>query len=80
AYGGTRLGRQEIAGEMLADVEGALWSHAQFDAARVVSAPAVVRIVVAVDPPAGTESGRGGDACGIVAVGLGRDGRGYVLE
>jgi phage terminase large subunit-like protein len=80
AYGGTRLGRQEIAGEMLADVEGALWSHAQFDAARVVSAPALVRTVVAVDPPAGTESGRGGDACGIVAVGLGRDERGYVLE
>ncbi|RUN77533.1 ATP-binding protein [Sphingomonas sp. TF3] len=80
AYGGTRLGRQEIAGELLADVEGALWTHAQFDAARVVSAPALVRTVVAVDPPAGTESGRGGDACGIVAAGLGRDGRGYVLE
>lgn len=80
AYGGTRLGRQEIAGEMLADVEGALWTHAQFDVARVVSAPALLRTVVAVDPPAGTESGRGGDACGIVAAGLGRDGRGYVLE
>lgn len=80
AYGGTRLGRQEIAGEMLADVEGALWRHGQFEATRVACAPALVRIVVAVDPPAGTESGRGGDACGIVAVGRGRDGRGYVLE
>lgn len=80
AYGGTRLGRQEIAGEMLADVEGALWRQGQFDAARVAVVPALVRVVVAVDPPAGTESGRGGDACGIVAVGLGRDGRGYVLE
>ncbi len=34
-----------------------------------------MRIVVGVDPP----SGVGGDACGIVAVGLGEDGIGYVI-
>ncbi len=78
-YGGTRLGRQEIEGRLVEDVEGALWSRALIEASRV-SAPAGGgsewrRIVVGVDPPAGT----GGDACGIVAVGLARDGLGYVL-
>ena len=38
------------------------------------------RVVIGVDPPAGTASGVGGDACGIVAVALGADGIGYVLE
>ena len=79
AYGGTRLARQEIAGELIEEAEGALWRRAQFDACRVAAAPALTRTIVAVDPPAGTDSGRG-DACGIVAAGLGRDGRGYVLE
>ena len=79
AYGGTRLARQEIAGELIEEAEGALWRRAQFDAIRVTAVPALVRTIVAVDPPAGTDSGRG-DACGIVAVALGRDGRGYVLE
>lgn len=80
AYGGTRLARQEIAGELIEEAEGALWTLAQFDACRVAEAPPLVRTVVAVDPPAGTDSARGGDACGIVAAALGRDGRGYVLE
>ncbi len=76
-YGGTRLARQELEGELLHDVVGALWSRAMLDACRVAACPETVRTVVAVDPPAG---GAQGDACGIVAVALGRDGRGYVLE
>lgn len=83
-YGGTRLGRQEIDGALIEDFDGALWSHALLDACRVDSAPELVRTVVAVDPPAGSEGAAdgtgGGDACGIVAVALGRDGRGYVIE
>ena len=75
-YGGTRLGRQEIAGELLTDVVGALWSRSMLEACRVAAAPKLVRTVVAVDPPASVD----GDACGIIAVGLGADGRGYVLE
>jgi phage terminase large subunit-like protein len=75
-FGGTRLGRQEIAGELLEDVVGALWSRSMLEACRVAAAPELVRTVVAVDPPASVE----GDACGIVAVALGADGRGYVLE
>jgi phage terminase large subunit-like protein len=76
AYEGTRLGRQELDGEMLEDVAGALWTRGLIERARVAAAPELVRVVVGVDPPASAE----GDACGIVAVGLGRDGRGYVLE
>jgi phage terminase large subunit-like protein len=78
-YGGTRLGRQEIGGELIEDVVGALWTRGGIEACRVARAPALVRVVIGVDPPAGSETGRG-DACGIVAVGLGADGHGYVIE
>lgn len=75
-YGGTRLGRQELEGEMFEEVEGALWRRGAIEAGRVRVAPDLCRVVVGVDPPASA----GGDACGIVAVGLGHDGCGYVLE
>jgi phage terminase large subunit-like protein len=120
AYAGTRLGRQELDGELIEDVEGALWTREGLEGCRVSSSPAsqgrgtgeagggaersdvsipplrsgplhhaahgppppaklgedVIRIVIGVDPPASS----GGDACGIVVCGLGRDGTGYVLE
>ncbi|MGX1309337.1 phage terminase large subunit-like protein [Amorphus suaedae] len=75
-YRGTRLGRQELEGEILADREDALWSRATVERARVDAAPALTRIVVAVDPPA---SGGRASVCGIVAAGIGADGIGYVL-
>jgi len=84
AYAGTRLGRQELDGELIDDAEGALWTRALIETCRVSAAPELVRVVVGVDPPAGTvtgtASGKGGDACGIVVCGLGRDGTGYVIE
>lgn len=76
AYAGTRLGRQELDGELIEDVAGALWSRAMIEERRVKAAPTLVRVVIGVDPPAGV----GGDACGIVAVGKGTDGFAYVLE
>ncbi|MBL8905877.1 MAG: DNA-packaging protein [Rhizobiales bacterium] len=76
-YGGTRLGRQELDGEIIADDPDALFKRDWIEAARVRSVPELRRIVVAVDPPAG--QGRG-SRCGIIAAGLGRDGRCYVLE
>lgn len=79
-YGGTRLGRQELEGELIDDVPGALWTRAMIEACRVDAAPDLVRVVVGVDPPAGTISGDGGDACGIVVVGLDADGNGHVLD
>jgi phage terminase large subunit-like protein len=75
-YSGTRLGRQELEGELLEDVAGALWTRGLMERVRAETAPELVRVVVGVDPPASA----GGDACGIVAVGLGRDGKGYVLD
>jgi phage terminase large subunit-like protein len=74
-YAGTRLGRQELEGEMIDDVPGALWPRALIERQRRTLDVPLLRVVVGVDPPAGTE----GDACGIVAVGLGTDRHGYVL-
>ena len=76
-YHGTRLGRQELDGELFDDVENALWPRALIEKCRSkpVAREDLARVVVAVDPPA-SESG---DACGIVVAGLGTDGRGYVL-
>lgn len=76
-YQGTRLGRQELDGELIEDRDDALWKREAIDAARVTEAPEMERIVVAVDPPA--TSGAKSAACGIVAVGLGADGHAYVL-
>lgn len=67
-YGGTRLGRQELDGELLEDCEGALWTFANLDAVRVDELPEFDRIVVAVDPP--VTGHEGSDDCGIVAVGV----------
>jgi phage terminase large subunit-like protein len=77
-YAGTRLGRQEIDGEIIEDRPDALWSRALIEAARVAAAPALMRIVVGIDPPAGSRAGA--DACGIVAAGRAEDGTIYVLE
>ena len=73
----TRQGRQELYGQILEDVEGALWSEALLDATRREWGPDLVRIVVGVDP-AGTSTKRS-DETGIVVVGLGADGHLYVL-
>lgn len=67
-YAGTRLGRQELEGLFLEDAEGALWSSALLEANRVNISPQLDRIVVAVDPPAGSKSGA--DECGIIVAGV----------
>jgi len=66
-YAGTRLGRQELEGELLTETEGALWTGAMIEAARVDEVEAFDRVVVAVDPPVTGHAGS--DACGIVVVG-----------
>jgi len=76
-YGGTRLGRQELEGELIDDREDALWSREMLAEARVVQAGELRRIVVAIDPPA--SSRKTSDACGIVAAGLDGEGRVLVL-
>jgi phage terminase large subunit-like protein len=76
-YRGTRLGRQELDGELIEDRPDALWQRSALDAARLGKAPPLARIVVAVDPP--VTSGAAADACGIVAAGRAEDGRAFVL-
>jgi phage terminase large subunit-like protein len=76
-YAGTRLGRQELDGEIIDDRPDALWARATVEACRVAAAPPPARIVVAVDPPA--SSSRGADRCGLVAAGLAPGGTAYVL-
>ncbi|GGE95092.1 DNA-packaging protein [Sphingomonas prati] len=76
-YGGTRLGRQELDGELIEEIDGALWSRALIEACRRDVAVPAVRTVVAVDPPAGATATS--DACGIVVVTLGADGVAQVV-
>jgi phage terminase large subunit-like protein len=66
-YVGTTQGRQELEGELISDPPGALFSRKAIDAARVSKAPALDRVVVAVDPPA--TGGPSADECGIVVAG-----------
>jgi phage terminase large subunit-like protein len=82
-YGNSRLGRQELEGEILGDIPGALWTREMIDGSRVKEAPEdLERVFVAVDPA--TSSHEGSDETGIVVVGMARDkdgyARGYVLE
>lgn len=82
-YEGTRLGRQELDGVLLEDAEGALWTLAMLEACRVELAPALDRVVVAVDPPVTGHAQS--DECGIVVVGAQfqgppQDWRAVVLE
>jgi len=79
-YAGTRLGLQEIDGEVVDDIDGALWKRKWIDDGRVVKYPSLKRIVVAVDPPASSpETSDNPAECGIVVVGLGIDDHAYVL-
>lgn len=76
-YEGTRLGQQELDGKLLTDIAGALWSQSRIDELRVKVAPELSRIIVAIDPA--VTSGEDADETGLVVVGRGTDGHGYVL-
>ena len=67
-YEGTALGKQELLGELIDDVAGALWTWNLIEASRISAAPSLDRIVVAVDPPA--TAGPEADECGIVVAGV----------
>lgn len=76
-YAGTRLGRQELEGQVLGDMPGALWRQEDIDTYRVREAPQLERIIVAVDPAVtNTEES---DEHGIVVAGLCGD-EAYILE
>ncbi|CUS05417.2 conserved protein of unknown function [Candidatus Promineifilum breve] len=65
-YEGTRLGQQELHGQILDDDPRALWNRALLETSRVTQTPDLYRIIVAIDPPATT-----GQA-GIIVAGVGR--------
>ncbi|MCM2501340.1 DNA-packaging protein [Neorhizobium galegae] len=75
-YGGTRLGRQELAGELIEDREDALWKRADLETFTIRFTGALRRIVVAVDPPSGSGEN---SCCGIVVAGIEPSGRAVVL-
>lgn len=80
-YEGTRLGRQELDGELLEDTPGALWKYAMFNREgfrlKFEDLPDLVRIVVAIDPQA-SQSGDNAES-GIVVAGKDAEGHAYVL-
>jgi phage terminase large subunit-like protein len=78
-YGGTRVGRQELDGELIEDVDGSLWPRSLIEQTRVapVERAALDRVVVGVDPPVSV--GPTADACGIVVAGSSGEML-YVLE
>jgi phage terminase large subunit-like protein len=87
-YGGTRIGRQELEGEMLEDFEGAMWRREFIEAHRVresdffhssgkLKTELFERIVVAVDPS--MTSGERADESGIVIAGQGVDKDAYII-
>lgn len=82
-YAGTRLGRQELDGELLAEIDGALWTPRMIEGTGIDLVPEMDRVIVAVDPPA--SSGENADECGIIVVGAVMQGephewQAYVLE
>lgn len=79
-YAGTRLGDQEIEGHIINDIDGALWKRQWIDDNRVVKAPDLKRIVVAVDPPVSSLATSDSPAeCGIIVAGVATNGHGYIL-
>ena len=58
--------------------EGALWKQKIIDNLRIYKRPELARVVVSVDPA--VTSKIDSDETGIVVVGKGTDGRGYILE
>lgn len=77
-YKGTRLGRQELYGELIDDVPGALWNRAMIEAMRVDQLPDCYTGAVSIDPAA--TSGPDADDTGIIAGGLGVDYHVYIVK
>jgi len=89
-YGGTRIGRQELEGELIADVEGALWRRAWIERGRIPVGrdnegnlmlpvlPDFTRVVIGIDPA--TTSKKESALWGIVVAAITANGHYYVLE
>ena len=67
-YANTTIGRQELDGELLSELPGALFSRQDIDQNRTEDTPTMHRIVIAIDPA--TTSKEGSDESGIVVAGV----------
>jgi len=82
-YEGTRLGRQELRGELLDDIDGALWNRLvlEHESCRLRpeldTIPQMLVVAVAIDPAVST--GEESADTGIMVGGIGEDGFGYLL-
>lgn len=76
-YEGTRLGRQELYGEILIDNPNALWTRDVIDEQRTTTTPTLIKIVVGVDPAVTSKDTS--DETGIVVAGIAANGHCYVL-
>lgn len=75
-FGATRLGRQELEGEILLDNPDSLFQSSILDASRVEDHPPLVRVGIAVDPAQAT--GRYNDETGIIVGGRDATGEIYI--
>lgn len=95
-YGGTRLGRQELLGEYVNDVEGALWRIGWIDDNRKAEPPTTTQIIetdgveevvkllemprIVVSIDPAVTAKQDSDFTAIAVAGLGPDGEYYVLS
>lgn len=77
-YDGTRLGRQELYGEILLDNPGALFNYTNLDQYRVKQAPELKQIVVAIDPAITAEEDS--NETGLIVAGIDEQNHGYTIE
>lgn len=84
---GTALERQELEGDLIEDIDGALWRIQNIDANRLIidGGPQALfdaidprRVVVGIDPA--VTSKEDSDETGIIVAAKGADARGFVLE
>jgi phage terminase large subunit-like protein len=73
-HAGTSFGRQELDGELIDDLEGALWRRGKMKGQMAKETVSAMRVVIGVDPPASANG-----TCGIVVCGVDSAGIGYVL-
>lgn len=72
-YKGTNVGRQELLGEFIDEVEGALWTRQMIEDSYTTVVPELKRVVIGVDPSGGRAE------TGIVVAGVDHNGNGYML-
>ncbi|MDR1910399.1 MAG: terminase family protein [Holosporales bacterium] len=75
-FEGTLLGDQELYGEIV-DNADVLWTPTLLEEHRLIQAPALVQVIIAVDPALSSHAAS--DETGIIVVGQDAQGRAYVL-